>query len=155
MQQQHFPFEIILEQQHSLSKDGAILMEEAFHMAPLELMLEDIIINAPQILSSSTTSSTLMTADEPVMTPAPVKKTRPRRPPLSECAVDADNEGKVKEIRIAGTVYLEEDLSVVSDVSDEEDEDDEEDGYEYDDADVSTLSSQGTVPLSISINSHL
>mmetsp|Transcript_27082 Transcript_27082/g.45136 ORF Transcript_27082/g.45136 Transcript_27082/m.45136 type:complete len:156 (+) Transcript_27082:888-1355(+) len=155
MQQQHFPFEILLQPQHGLSKDGGILMEEAFHMAPLELMLDDIIINAPQLLSSSTASSTMMTAEEPVMAPVPVKKTRPRRPPLSECVVDADNEGKVKEIRIAGTVYLEEDASVISDVSDDEDEDDEEDGYEYDDDDVSTLSSQGTVPLSISIDFQL
>lgn len=154
MQQQHFPFEILIQQQHGLAKDGGIFVEEAYHMAPLEKLLDAIIINAPQLLSSSTASSTMMMADPVITEPIVVKKTRPRRPPLIEVVVDADNEGKIKEVRIAGAVYLEEDPSVVSDVSDEEEDDeddDEEDGYEYDDDDVSTLSSQGTVPLSISV----
>lgn len=151
MQQQHFPFEILLQQQqqHGLVKDSGIFAEEAcFQMA--DLMLDGDVVS-PQLLSSSTVSSGSSTS--PIMeevAPVVVKKNRPRRPPLSEVVVDADNEGKVKEIRIAGAVYLEEDPSVVSDVSDEEEED-EEDGYEYDDDDVSTLSSQGTVPLSISV----
>jgi hypothetical protein len=154
MQQQHYPFEILLQQeQHGLvKKDSGIFVEETcFQMA--DLMLG---VASPQLLSSSTVSSgsstsPIMEEEAPVVV---VKKNRPRRPPLSEVVVDADNEGKIKEIRIAGAVYLEEDPSVVSDVSDE-DEDDEEDGYEYDDEDVSTLSSQGTVPLSISVEFQL
>lgn len=148
MQQQHFPFEILLQQQHGLVKDSFV-EGACFQMA--DLMLD---VASPQLLSSSTVSSASSTGPIIEEEVPVVKKNRPRRPPLSEVVVDADNEGKVKEVRIAGAVYLEEDPSVVSDVSDEEEED-EEDGYEYDDDDVSTLSSQGTVPLSISVDFQL